>query len=85
MTSAAAALKPTLQARSRATRVRLLQATAAALEELGYAGASTTEVARRAGVSQGALYKHFPSKVQLLAALERLPEKISGTVMYGSI
>lgn len=68
MPSAAFAMKPALQARSRATRARLLQATAAALEELGYAGASTTEVARRAGVSQGALYKHFPSKVQLLAA-----------------
>jgi AcrR family transcriptional regulator len=41
--------------------------------ELGYAGASTAEVARRAGVSQGALFKHFATKSDLLAAcLERI-------------
>lgn len=54
------------QARSRATRLKLLDATVAALAELGYAGTSTTVVARRAGVSQGALYKHFPTKPLLL-------------------
>jgi AcrR family transcriptional regulator len=50
------------------TRARLLAATQAALVERGYAGATTTEVCRRAGVSQGALFKHFASKGELLAA-----------------
>jgi AcrR family transcriptional regulator len=50
------------------TRARLLAATQAALVERGYAGATTTEVCRRAGVSQGALFKHFASKSELLAA-----------------
>jgi len=50
------------------TRSRLLAATQAALVERGYAGATTTEVCRRAGVSQGALFKHFASKGELLAA-----------------
>lgn len=55
------------------TRARLLAATESALVERGYAGATTTEIVRRAGVSQGALFKHFASKGELLAAsAERL-------------
>jgi AcrR family transcriptional regulator len=50
------------------TRGRLLAATQAALVERGYAGATTTEICRRAGVSQGALFKRFASKGELLAA-----------------
>jgi AcrR family transcriptional regulator len=57
----------TQQQRREATRARLLGATQAALVELGYAGTTTTEVCRRAGVSQGALFKHFASKGELLA------------------
>jgi AcrR family transcriptional regulator len=56
------------QARSRATRKRLLRACVASLCQQGLAGTTTTEVCRRAGVSQGALFKHFPSKDALLAA-----------------
>jgi len=54
--------------RRAATRARLLAATQAALVELGHAGTTTPEVCRRAGVSQGALFKHFASKGELLAA-----------------
>jgi len=50
------------------TRGRLLSATQASLVEAGYAGTTTTAVCRRAGVSQGALFKHFASKAELLAA-----------------
>lgn len=56
------------QARSRATRRKLLDATIECLVERGHAGASTTEIGQRAGVSQGALFKHFGSKLELLAA-----------------
>lgn len=62
-----------IQARSRATRRRVLDAAVEALVELGYAGATTPEIARRAGVSQGALFKHYANKRELLAAaLEHL-------------
>jgi AcrR family transcriptional regulator len=55
------------------TRARLLAATLEALIERGHAGTTTTEVCRRAGVSQGALFKHFASKGELLATTaERL-------------
>jgi AcrR family transcriptional regulator len=57
------------QAERRATtRQGLLDATIASLIEAGYAGTTTTEVCRRAGVSQGALFKHFASKADLVAA-----------------
>jgi AcrR family transcriptional regulator len=61
------------QERRHETRTRLLAATQTALVERGYAGTTTTEVCRRAGVSQGALFMHFASKGELLAATaERL-------------
>jgi AcrR family transcriptional regulator len=61
------------QQRAVATRERLLDATAASLCELGLAGASTGAIATRAGVSQGAVFKHFPTKTALLAhAVERI-------------
>ena len=56
------------QARAIATHQKILDAAVRSLCEIGYAGTSTTAVARGAGVSQGALYKHFGSKQQLLAA-----------------
>ena len=50
------------------TRRRLLAAAGRCLCERGFAGTTTTLVAREAGVSQGALYKHFRSKHQMIAA-----------------
>ena len=59
--------------RSAATREKLLDATIDALVELGWAGTSTTEVVRRAGVSRGAQVHHYPTKQELvLAAVEHL-------------
>jgi AcrR family transcriptional regulator len=67
------AVRPPQQSRSLATRARLVEAAARALVDLGFAGASTSAMAQRAGVSQGALFKHFPAKADLLAAcVERL-------------
>ena len=54
------------------TQRRLLDATVEELTAHGYAGMSTNEVIRRAGVSRGALVHHFPTKAQLaVAALDR--------------
>lgn len=54
------------QQRAHRTRKRLLEATVRCLVERGFAGTTTTEVVRRAEVSQGALFKHFASKDVLL-------------------
>lgn len=56
------------QAERRAsTQAKILDATVEALVAVGYAGTSTTEICRRAGVSQGALFRYWPTKGDLLA------------------
>lgn len=58
------------QAERRAeTRAALLDAALDLLVAVGLAGFTTTEVAKRAELSQGALFKHFPTKATLLAAV----------------
>ena len=53
------------------TRERLIDAAAGALQDGGYATASVAEIAARAGVSAGALYRHFPSKAELFVEVFR--------------
>lgn len=61
------------QVRSEQTQDKLLSATIACLIEDGYAGLKTATVAQRAGVSEGGLFRHYPSKADLLvAAVERI-------------
>lgn len=48
------------------TRVRLLESAAEVFSEQGYAGASISAIADRAGVTSGAIYRHFESKADLL-------------------
>ena len=58
-------------ARTAATRARIA---AAALDQVaagGYASASVTAVAGRAGVAAGSVYTHFPSKADLFAEVFR--------------
>lgn len=54
--------------RRQTTRAALLNAAIECLVGSGVAGFTTTEVCRRAGLSQGALFKHFSGKSVLLAA-----------------
>lgn len=55
------------------TRARLLRAGLQLLAERGYRGATTREIARRAGVNEVTLFRHFGGKDALLrAALQRL-------------
>ncbi|MCB9562280.1 MAG: TetR/AcrR family transcriptional regulator [Kofleriaceae bacterium] len=61
-----AVLREPQQSRSLATRERLLDGTARSLCEVGLAGTSTAAIAARAGVSQGAVFKHFATKADLL-------------------
>lgn len=61
-------LRRTQAERTAETRNALLNATLDALVEVGFKGTTTTEVARRAGVSVGALQGHFPTKNGLLTA-----------------
>ena len=56
---------------------KLLDATAEALIEVGYAGASVQEICGRAGVSHGGLFRHFKTREELMvAAADDLCRKI---------
>jgi len=66
----------TQQERSAETRQRILDAAVGCLFERGYAGTTTTEVAKRAGVSRGAQLHHFPTRTSLVVTtVEHLVEK----------
>jgi AcrR family transcriptional regulator len=54
--------------RTAQTRAALLDAAVEVLADRGYAHASTTEIANRAGVSRGAQLHHFPTKLDLVSA-----------------
>ncbi|GAB2882600.1 TetR/AcrR family transcriptional regulator [Nocardioides pacificus] len=42
--------------------------TVEALSELGYARTTTAEISRRSGISQGGLFRHFPTRPALIVA-----------------
>lgn len=61
------------QARSLATRERVVRATIDEMFAVGYHAATTQAIAERAQVSRGALLHHFPTRADLMrAALETL-------------
>ena len=57
------------QARSEATRQKILDAAVDVFSEVGYAAAGLGEVIERAGMTKGALYHHFDSKEALATAI----------------
>ncbi|WP_431969081.1 TetR/AcrR family transcriptional regulator [Nocardia sp. bgisy134] len=56
------------RADARRNRARILAAAEQVFGDQGFAG-STEEIARRAGVSVGTVFRHFPTKRDLLAAI----------------
>jgi AcrR family transcriptional regulator len=50
------------------TRAALIEATRAVVEAKGFAGASLEEIARRAGMSRGAIYSNFTDRAELMEA-----------------
>lgn len=54
--------------RREGTIAALVDAAVASLGEVGYARTTTNEIARRAGVSQGGLFRHFGSRLDLIVA-----------------
>ena len=57
------------QARSEATRQKILNAAIDLFSEVGYATAGLGEIIERAGMTKGALYHHFDSKEALATAI----------------
>ena len=61
------------------TRERMVEAAERVMRERGLARSTTREIAREAGFSEGALYKHFDSKEELFLHVlaERLPSFVA--------
>lgn len=55
-----------LDERVRRSRMTVLAATAELLFERGFAGASVDEIARRSGVAKTTIYRHWPTRADLL-------------------
>ena len=63
------AVRPrTQQERREATIGRILDATVAALGEVGYTATTIAEVCSRSGVSSGGVFRHFPTRLDLMVA-----------------
>ena len=77
--------RPTERTRARlaAARELIVDAAMAQLAEGGYASASVAGVARRAGVATGSVYRHFPSKSDLLAEVFRRCAQAEVDVLRG--
>ncbi len=72
-------------ARAENRRAALLEAAARHFLRSGYAAASMRDIAADAGMQVGSIYYHFPSKVELLAAvheegLRRIHEAVEGVL-----
>lgn len=63
--------KKPAQARARATRDAIFEATARIIERSGASALNTNAIAERAGIGIGTLYGHFPNKEAILVAMAR--------------
>jgi AcrR family transcriptional regulator len=59
---------PTQAERREATRAAFIQAAADSLRKNGLSGFTTSDVVRRAGTSNGALFRYFATRTELLSA-----------------
>jgi AcrR family transcriptional regulator len=74
------------RARTKATRAILIEAARHLFAEKGYADTGTPEIVAMAGVTRGALYHHFPDKLELFRAVveaeaEAVAEQIANESM----
>ncbi len=72
---------PTIETGELNARTQIVDAAIIAFAEMGFAGASTREIAKRAGTSQGLLTYHFKNKnVLWYAAVDRMMEGLRSEV-----
>jgi AcrR family transcriptional regulator len=70
------------EARSATTRAKLVRAARWLFARHGYAAVATEQIARRAGVTRGALYHQFKGKEELfLAVYEQVEEQLTQEVL----
>ena len=68
-------------AKSKATRDKIINAVIGIIKESGYAAASSTRIAQRAGITWGAVQHHFGGKDEILEqVLDRSHQKFQATL-----
>lgn len=71
-----AEVRRTQQERRESTVSKILDAAVASLGDLGYTATTVQEVCTRSGVSSGGVFRHFPTRLDLMvAAADRVREK----------
>ena len=66
-----------------ATRARVIEAARGCISELGYHGASSNEIARRAGITWGVIQYHFGTRESvLLAVVDHAIEEAFGQQVF---
>ena len=63
------------QTKSENTRAAILEGALACFYDLGYRATTTEKVAKRAGVSRGAMLYHFPSRLHPCSRSSQAPER----------
>ena len=77
-------VRRTQKERKAATVEKLINATIATIVELGYHKTSLSEICKRAEVSQGGLFRHFPSrKALIIAAAEEINVRLRAEFIHG--
>jgi AcrR family transcriptional regulator len=78
-------MKTSLRLSSEARRQAIVEAVKEVFAEKGFDGTTTRELAEAAGVSEALLYKHFPSKQSLYAAMREACAKEPGFIEYSRV
>lgn len=78
MSEEATVVRRTQKERKEATVEKLIDATISTIVELGYHKTSLSAICERAGVSQGGLFRHFPTrKALIIAAAEQVNTRLT--------
>lgn len=64
------------------TRQRLIRAALELFTTRGYHDTTTAQIAKKAGVAEGTIYRHFASKQQLVNELYRAAQRWAGKVVH---
>jgi len=68
------------QQQASATKARIAEAAMRLFAEQGFAATSTRQIAQAAGISEGLIFRYFPTKLELLLALSGTRRTLTGEV-----
>ena len=75
---------PPSPAAADATRQRLIRAALELFTTRGYHDTTTAQIAKKAGVAEGTIYRHFASKQQLANELYRAAQRWAAKVVHAA-